>query len=108
VTLKPLTIKALLSDAPSGAAIPPGRTWGRAGVIQANEESVQDKSWLLPQRPEDTKWLEGEEADKPRLLGGGWDKSKIAKGLKAEEAEDRRAGALRQRPFLLFGIIHYF
>ena len=67
MTLKPLTIKALLSDAPSGAAIPTGNNPGWAGDL-ATGGSVQDKSWLLPQVVEDTKWPEPEEADKPRLV----------------------------------------
>ena len=97
MTLKPLTIKALLSDAPSGAAIPPGKIPGWAGD-QATGGSEQDKSWLLPQVVEDTKWPEPEEADKPRLLGGGWVKNKI---VRAEDGGSGKAGgfgAQQQRP----------
>ena len=67
MTLKPLTIKALLSDAPNGAAIPHGKAPGWAGDL-ATGGSGQDKSWLLPQVVEDTKWPEPEEADIPRLV----------------------------------------
>ena len=68
MTLKPLTITALLSDALSGAAIPPGRTWGRAGVIQANEESAQDKSGLKMAGAEKPEALEPDSKDLPRLV----------------------------------------
>ena len=62
-----LSITGLLSEAPSGAASPAGISKGRAGVILSDRRERPKYAWLLPQRPEDTKWLEGEEADKQHI-----------------------------------------